>query len=175
VIAVASSGLPLGDYTPDFLPLSIGTHSRRFAGRGTLYFQAEKGWFVNATASYTWRDNVTLDRPVYYTDGQLYLSSEVAMPDVFDYTVSAGYIKHGLQLPVSFSQQSTLGGGDIRRQDMPFVSNKMSFSRVDALVMYYLPTPRNLAVRVAGTYTVSGRNVGQATTFTGGLLYTFRF
>jgi hypothetical protein len=174
-IAVASAGVPLGDYTPDFLPLSIGSQSKRFSGRATLHFRAKKGWFVNGTAAYTWRANVTLDRPAYFTDGRLFLSNEVAMPDVFDYTISAGYLKHGLYIPLSFSQQSTLGGGDIRRQDIPFVSNRMNFSKVDALVMYYLPMARNLAVKAAGTYTVSGRNVGQATTFTGGLLYTFHF
>jgi hypothetical protein len=41
--------------------------------------------------------------------------------------------------------------------------------------MYSLPKARNLAVRVVGAYTVSGRNVGQATALTAGLLYTFRF
>ena len=87
---------------------------------------------------------MTLDRPSYFTDGQLFLSDEVAMPDVFDYTVSAGYLKGGLQVPISFSQQNTLGGGDIRRQDMPFVSNRMNFSKLDAVVMYSLPKPKSL-------------------------------
>ena len=64
------------------------------------------------------------------------------MPDVIDYTFRAGYWKHGLYLPVSFTQQITLGGSDIRRQDMPFVSNRMNASRLDALVMYYLKKPR---------------------------------
>jgi hypothetical protein len=174
-IVVASAGFPLGDYTPDFQPLSIGTHSKRFATRGTLHFQARKGWFLTGTAAYTFRDTVTLDRSTYFTDNRLFLTNEVAMPDVFDFTVSAGYMGHGFQVPLSYSQQSTLGGGDIRRQDMPFVSNRMNFSKVDALVMYYLPHVRNLALRAAGTYTVDGRNVGQASTFTGGLLYTLHF
>jgi hypothetical protein len=97
------------------------------------------------------------------------------MPDVFDYTVSLGYLKGGLQVPVSFSQQLTRGGGDIRRQDMPFVSNRMNASRLSALVMYSLPNWKSLAVRLAGGYTVDGRNVGQATTLTAGLMYTFNF
>ena len=87
---------PSSDYTPDFLPLSIGIASRRAAGRLTLNFQAKQGWFVDGTGAYTWRGKVTLDRPAYFTDDQLFLSDEVAMPDVFDYTVSAGYWKHGL-------------------------------------------------------------------------------
>lgn len=175
-IAVASAGLPVSDYTPDFLPLSIGSASHRFSGRLTLRFEAKRGWFVDGSAAYTWRGNVKLDRPAYYTDGRLFLSDEVAMPDVFNYTISAGYRKPGLLIPISFSEQSTLGGGDIRRQDAPFVSNRMNFSKLDALVMYSLPSKwKDLAVRVAATYTVSGRNVGQATTLTAGVLYTFHF
>ena len=174
-IIVASGGLPMSDYTPDFQPLSIGLASKRFSGRFTLNFQTKQGWYVNGSAAYTWRDNVTLDRSSYYTDGRLYLSNEVAMPDVFDYTVTAGYLKGGFQVPISFSQQSTLGGGDIRRQDMPFVSNRMNYSKVDAEVVYYLPKLKDLSVRAMGTYRVSGRNVGQGTTLTAGLLYVFHF
>jgi hypothetical protein len=174
-IVVASAGTPVSDYTPDFLPLSIGLGSRRYSGRFSLSFNARQGWFVHGSAAYTWRNKVTLDRPLYFTDGRLFLSDEVAMPDVFDYTVSAGYRKQGLHVPISFSEQRTLGGGDIRRQDMPFVSNRMNFSRVEALVMYTLPKTKNLALRAAGTYIVSGRNVGQSTTLTAGLLYTFHF
>jgi hypothetical protein len=174
-IVVASAGAPVSDYTPDFLPLSIGLGSRRVSGRMTLSFQAKRGWFLNGSGAYTWRGNVGLDRPAYYTDGQLFLSDQVAMPDVFDYTVSAGYTNRKLHVPVSFSQQYTRGGGDIRRQDMPFVSNRMNFSKVDAAAMYWLSRPRNLGLRAAATYTVRGRNVGQATTLTAGLLYTVHF
>jgi hypothetical protein len=94
---------------------------------------------------------------------------------VFDYGVSTGYIKGPLQVPISFSQQITLGGGDIRRQDMPFVSNKMNLSRVDGVVQYALPWVTGLQVRLAAAYIVSGRNVGQGTTIGAGFLYTVRF
>jgi len=43
------------------------------------------------------------------------------------------------------------------------------------MVMYPIPKLRQLAVQGAYAYTVKGRNVGQATTITAGLLYTFRF
>ena len=174
-IAVGSFGTPLSDYTPDFMPLSIGSASRRASGRLTLSFQAQQGWFVRGSGAYTWRGNVTLDRSSYFTDGRLYLTDQVAMPDVFDYTVSAGYARQHLQVPISFSQQYTRGGGDIRRQDAPFVSNKMNFSKLDALVMYSVPSRRDLALRLEAAYTLDGRNVGQATTLTAGLLYTFHF
>jgi hypothetical protein len=168
-------GTPASNYTPDFLPLSIGPASRRFSGRFTLNLQAHQGWFLNGSAAYTWRTKVKLDRPAYYTNGQLILSDEVAMPDVVDYTVSAGFQRGRLSIPISLSQQRTLGGGDIRRQDMPFVSNRMNFVRVDGLVMYTLPAPRELGLRIGMSRIVSGRNVGQATTLTGGLFHTFHF
>jgi hypothetical protein len=174
-LVAASAGAPASDYTPDFLPLSIGLSSRRFSGRATLNYQSKQGWFLNGSAAYTWRDKVTLDRPAYFTDGHLHLSDEVSMPDLFDYTVSAGYQRKGLMIPVSFSEQNTLGGGDIRRQDMPFVSNRMNASRLEAVVLYTLPRPQNLAVKLAAARTLRGRNVGRATTITAGLLYTFHF
>jgi len=172
---VASGSVPLTDYTPDFLPMSIGLHSKRAAGRLTLNFQVGQGWFVEGTGAYTWRDKVTLDRPAYFTDDRLFLSDQVAMPDVIDYTFRAGYWKHGLYAPVSFTQVITLGGSDIRRQDMPFVSNRMNSSHLDALAMVYLKKPGSLVVRLGATSTVSGRNVGKSTTFLAGLLYTFKF
>jgi hypothetical protein len=165
-MVVGVAGLPASNYTPDLLPLSIGLASRQFSGRFTLNFQAHQGWFLTGSAAYTWRTKVTLDRPAYYTNSQLYLSDEVAMPDVFDYTVSAGYQHGRLCIPVSLSQQRTLGGGDIRRQDMPFISNRMDFVKAAGLVMYR-------GMSLGASRIVSGRNVGQARTPTVGLFHTF--
>ena len=173
-MVVGAAGIPAGDYTPDFLPLSIGLASRQFSGRFTLNFQAHKGWFLNGSAAYTWRTKVKLDRPAYYTNGQFILSDEVAMPAVFDYTVSAGYQVGRVSIPISLTQQRTLGGGDIRRQDMPFVSNRMDFVKLEGLVMYAVAAPQ-LGIRLGMSRIVSGRNVGQSTTLTGGLFHTFHF
>jgi Putative MetA-pathway of phenol degradation len=173
-MVVGAAGIPAGNYTPDFLPLSIGLASRQFSGRFTLNFQAHQGWFLNGSAAYTWRTKVKLDRPAYYTNGQLILSDEVAMPAVFDYTVSAGYQIGRVSIPISLTQQRTLGGGDIRRQDMPFVSNRMDFVKLEGLVMYAVPAPQ-VGIRFGMSRIVSGRNVGQSTTLTGGLFHTFHF
>lgn len=170
-VATAGVGMPTSDYTPDFLPLSIGLGSRRALARAALHVQDRSGWFVDGSAGYTWRSTVHLDRPAYYTDGQLVLSDEVAMPDVSDLVVSAGYQGGRLCLPVSLIEQRTLGGGDIRRQDMPFVSNRMNFTRVRAQAMYTLPTFPAAAVHLGAMRTLRGRNVGRATTFTGGVTY----
>jgi hypothetical protein len=173
--AVGSAGLPMTDYTPDFYPLSVGSNSRRVSARGTVNVQTKPGWFANASTAYTWRAGVTLDRPYYFTDGQLFLTSDVDMPNVFDYALSGGYLRPGLMATVSFSQQRTQGGGDIRRQDMPFVSNRMNFEKIGGMVMWSVPKLRRLSVQGAYTYTLRGRNVGQASTVTGGVMYMLPF
>ncbi len=174
-LVVAGAGAPTSDYTPDFLPMSIGLGSRTAQARGTLRVEDRSGWFADGSAGHTWRSTVRLDRPAYYTDGRLVLSDEVAMPDVFDYVVSAGWRGRGLAVPVSLVGQRTLGGGDIRRQDMPFVSNRMDFTRVAARVAWALPVFSALSVSAGGARTVAGRNVGRATTLTGGVAYARRF
>ncbi|HUR35745.1 MAG TPA: transporter [Vicinamibacterales bacterium] len=170
---VALSGtLPVTDYTPDFAPMSIGSQSRRLSGRLTVNYQSGAGVYVNASTAYTRRSEVTLDRPYYYTDGQLFFTDEVEMPDVVDYTISAGYLKHDLNTNVSWSVQETEGGGDIRRQDMPFVSNRVNFSKLGAMAMYPVPRLRVLSFYLSVAHTVDGRNVGQSTTYAAGLLYS---
>lgn len=166
---------PLTNYTPDYLPLSIGLHTTNLSGRVTTNYNFNHKWYVNASGAYTYRSNVSLDRPSYYTDGQIFYTNQVQMHDVFDFIVDFGYHKNALQAEVFFTQQNTLGGGDIRRQDMPFASNQMNASKVGALVFYYLPWPANLAFRATGNYVVAGRNVGQSTSIMAGFMYTLYF
>lgn len=165
----ALAALPTTDYTPDFYPLSIGTAGRRAASHLTLDFRSNSAWFANASASYMWCSNVKLNRNSYYTDGHLYLTNEVVMPNVLNYTFNAGVDLGRLRIPVSLVQQRTLGGGDIRRQDAPFVSNRMDFVKLGGGLMYGLP--KNLSVSLGAARVLSGRNVGQSTTFTSGLAY----
>jgi hypothetical protein len=172
---VGSVGIPMSDYSPDFYPLSLGAHSTQATGRLNLNYFMKFGLYVNGSLGYTFRSNVELDRPSYYTDGQMYYTNQVDMPNVLDYSISIGYIKRGLETKLSYMQQNTQGGGDIRRQDMPFVSNRMNFSKAELLFMYYLPKPKYVAVRGAYSYTLAGRNVGQSSTFMLGFMYTFHF
>jgi hypothetical protein len=173
--AAGAFSTPLTDYTPDFLPISIGLASTTLSGRGTVNYAMSKGFYINASGAYTWRSNVRLDRPAYFTDGAYYSTDEVQMPNVFDFIVNLGYHKGAWEAQVFYNQQNTLGGGDIRRQDMPFVSNQMNYSKIGAVAMYYLPWPKNVAVRATANYTVAGRNVGQTTSIMGGILYTIKF
>jgi hypothetical protein len=173
IMAVLSGSTPLSNYTPDFMPLSIGTASDRIAARTTLTYRSGRGWFVNASASYTWRGKVTLDRPYYFTDDRLFLTNEVAMPDVVEAYVGAGYAWQSLMGAITWSEQKTQGGGDIRRQDMPFVSNRMNFSRIGAMLTYAIPQLRGLELRLSYSQISEGRNVGKSSTWNTDLMYRF--
>src|SRR6185295_6568280 len=171
-IFALSGSVPLSDYTPDFAPLSIGTQSHRVTPRLTLNYQMDKGIYLNGTTGYTSRAGVALDRPYYFTNDQFFLTNHVDMPDVVDYTVSVGYLKHDLNAYLGYSRQTTQGGGDIRRQDAPFVSNRVNFSKVSAMAMYPIPKINAVAFQFAFSHILDGRNVGQSTTLTFGFLYS---
>lgn len=169
-IAVLSATMPTSEYTPDFYPMSIGSASTRATARAILSFQSRKGIYVNGAAAYTRRGNVKLDRVAYYTNNQLFLTNEVQMPDVSDYALTLGYQRPGLVVPLTLTTQRTLGGGDIRRQDVPFVSNRMDFTRVDGRVQYTLPMFKLVTVHAGASRILAGRNVGQSTSIMGGVL-----
>jgi len=173
-IFVVAAGIPMTDYNTELLPLSIGLGTARVSWRGTVHYQATPGWFLTGSTAYTTRSKVQLDRPYFYTNDEFVMSDRVDMPNIFDYAGSAGFMKsNGFMTSVTFSQMRTLGGGDIRRQDMPFVSNRMNAFRAGGMVMYPIPKLESLAVNFALAHTFSGRNVGEATTITTGLQYTF--
>ena len=174
-IGVVGMSIPLTSYTPDFLPLSIGLGSKRLLTRATTALETAAGPYVTGSLGYTVRRTIEIDRPYYFTDGKLFLTNEVDMPEVVDFTLHTGYMKHGLMATVTYSHQRVLGGGDIRRQDMPFASNRMNFNKLGAIAKVPVPGLRDLAVLASYSYTLDGRNVGQSTTITGGLSYQFHF
>ena len=98
-------------------------------------------------------------------------SNEVAMPDVAQYRATLGWQSGPWCIPVGFTEQRTLGGGDIRRQDMPFVSNRMNYTTAHAELMYFLPGVSGLRLDLGAAHTLRGRNVGQSTMIMTGFTY----
>lgn len=173
-LAVGGAGAPTTDYTPDLQPMSIGLGARRATLRGAVHLQDRTGLFADASAGRAWRSNVRLDRAAYYTDGALTLSDQVRMPDVADWAAGVGYQDARWCVPVMLAGQRTLGGGDIRRQDMPFVSNRMNFTRLQARAMYSLPFAPAVVLEAGAARTLAGRNVGRSTAVSGGVTLAFR-
>jgi hypothetical protein len=172
--AVVGGSLPVSKYTPDLLPLSIGFQSKTVFGRLLANYRWNQNLTFTAQATYTSRSNVTLDRESYYTTHQIY-SKEVAMPDVFSFGVRAGYRSKSWSAEAMYEQMDCLSGFDIRRNDMPFVSNEMDMSRIGLMGSYTIPQWADLQLMAQLRYTLTGRNVGQSTGFSIGVMKAFGF
>ena len=127
-------------------------------------------FFVSGSAAYTYRGNVEIDRNSYYTT-EMHYSNEVEMPNTTDYSFRAGYRSRYWIAEGVFTDMRTLGGFDIRKNDMPFPSNEMNATRIGANFKHTLKKIRGLELTGGVMYTLKGRNVGQATTFNGGIFY----
>ncbi len=167
--------MPVSNYSLDMIPLSIGQGSKNISYRLAGTYTYNQVWFATLSGAYTWRSNVSLDRPAYYTNGHLYSTNEVQMPNLFDFIVRAGYHKKVWRAEVYYTQQNCLGGGSLGLQDVGFVSFQMNYSKVGGSLMYASPKFENIAVRAWGDYIFAGRNVGQSTAFTLGAMYFFHF
>lgn len=174
VFAVGGFSTPLSNYTPDFQPLSIGLGSTNLTARGMVDYQYKK-ITVTGSAAYIWRSKLTIDRDSYFEDGQMHMTNEVAMPDVTNLQLRAGYRGKYFIAEGILTRMTTHGGGDITRNNMPFPSNRMNATMAGVFLKYTIPgiMRGNLELVGQGNYTLNGRNVGQSLSYGGGFFYAF--
>jgi hypothetical protein len=173
LFAAGGGSVPLTNYLADYLPLSIGLHSKTLSGRIIADYQLGH-FFATASGTYTWRSDITIDEQSYYTTGEI-LSDKVYMPNTTAFDFHTGYRSNRLIIEAMVADMITLGGFDIRKNDMPFPSNKMDATMVGAHVKYEFKQVKGLSVTADGSYTVAGRNVGQTTMVDAGVFYILNF
>ena len=170
---IAGYSFPVGDYTPDFLPLSIGLRSKSLSLRGMVDYQVSK-WFGTFSGTFVFRDNIRIDRDSYYTT-ELHFTNEVNMPNATQFNLRAGYRTYKLIAEAVVNKWTTLGGFDITKNNMPFPSNEMNMTTVGAHFKYETPFVQGLSLIGGADYTVQGRNVGQAASYNAGIFYVINF
>lgn len=173
VYALGGGSIPLTNYQADFLPLAIGLHSKTLSGRIMIDYQLGN-FFVTGSGTYTYRSNIKIDRNSYYTT-EMHYTNEVEMPDMFSANLRVGYRSERWIIEAVGSNMTTLGGFDIRKNDMPFPSNKMNATMAGAHAKYNFKAVTGLSLTGGGNYTLAGRNVGQATAFDIGVFYILDF
>ena len=172
-IVIAGVSTPLSNYTPDMLPVSIGLKSKTAMLRLMADYQVNN-WFGTLSGTYNFRSNVELDRNTYYTT-QMHYTNEVRMPDAAYFNVRAGYRSSTWIIEAFADKWNTLGGFDITKNNMPFISNKMNATRVGLHLKYETGFINGLSfVADAGT-TIAGRNIGKSTNYGGGIFYIMDF
>ncbi len=174
VFGIGGVSTPLTNYVADYLPLSIGMHSTNLNLRALVDYQYGK-FFATAAGNYMFRSNVEIDRDAYY-DTELRETNKAVLPNVAGFNLRAGYRSKSLIAEAVMDNMTTVSGSDIRKNDMPFLNNKMDATMVGVSFKYsFLKTLRGFEL-VGGTrYTIAGRNVGQSTMFNGGIFYIFNF
>ena len=176
---VAGFSTPVSNYYPDYMPLAIGAGTTIGSIRGILNFKTKSGIYATLNGGYTSRSNIKLDRTFYYTstpkgtsEGGI-TSNEMKMPNFFDGGAALGFTNSRTKIEMTATMLNTIGGTDIRRNDMPLPSVGMDNMRVGIFAQYFPEILRGGGVLVFSNYTISGRNVGQATTIGGGITYRF--
>lgn len=171
VNAVLGGSLPVSNYVPDFLPMSIGLQARTAQGRLILnYTHPKTGLYLTTHGSYVWRSNIRVDRDAYYANERLWNTNEVRVPNMYDAAVRLGVVRQKWQTEVFAERMAGLSGDDIRRNDMPFPTNNMQATQVG---WYGKVQPKNIGVNARVAYVTDGRNMGQSTSFMVGILYQF--
>lgn len=173
VFGVGGYSFPVSNYNPDFLPMSIGLRSKTLLLRAMADYQVGK-FFVTGSGSYMFRDNVTLERDAYYTT-EMHLTNEVEMPNANLISLRTGYRSKELWAEAVISKFTTLGGFDITRNNMPFVSNRMNATTIGSRIKYEPRSFSRLSFVVNGDYVLTGRNVGQSTSVAGSIFYILDF
>ncbi|MES2773541.1 MAG: hypothetical protein V4722_05130 [Bacteroidota bacterium] len=170
---IGGVSFPTTNYIADFLPLSIGLQSTNVSFRGMADYQY-KSLFVTASATYVMRSNITIDRNSYYTT-EMHYSNQVEMPDATQFNVRAGYRAEKLIAELIYEGWNTIGGYDIRKNDMPFPSNNMDLTRLGVNAKYTFDKPKGLSLIGGGSVTLTGRNVGKSNSVNGGVFYIIDF
>ena len=169
--ASVTGSIPLTNYEADYLPLALGSHSKDFTARAILDYSYGKA-FVTASGAYMTRSNITIDRNSYYTTELIY-SNQVKLPNMTDYNFRAGYRSKYFIAEGVADISTSLGGFDIRKNDMPFPSNRMNMTSIGGNLRYRLKSFYGLEFSAGDDYVVSGRNVGQSNMIHGGITYIF--
>lgn len=170
VFGLAGVSTPLSNYSADMLPLSIGLKSRTGMARVMVDYYYNNKWFVTASGTYVYRDNIKLDRNSYYTD-ELVLSDEVFMPNVTMFNIRAGWRTRLLIAEAVFNNMTTQGGFDITRNNMPFPSNRMNASTIGANFKYVFKKMDHLSLTGGAHQVIAGRNMGQSLNLNFGVFY----
>ena len=171
LFASVTGSIPLTNYEADFDPLALGTHSKNLSARAIVDYSFGK-IFATASGAYIVRSNITIDRNSYYTTELIY-SNQVKLPNLSDYNFRTGYRSKYFIAEAVADINTSLGGFDIRKNDMPFPSNRMNMTSIGGNLRYRLKSFYGLEFTAGDDYVVKGRNAGQSNMIHGGLSYIF--
>lgn len=170
VFATGGGSIPTTNYVADFLPFSIGLHTKTASGRLILNYN-KNGFYINAQGGATLRSKVKIDRNSFIFNNKLYESDIMPVPNAADGSLTLGYLSTSFQTAVSIDKFGCLSGDDIRYNDAPILTNNMQSTSVNWFGRVNLG---HLSLIVNAGKVLKGRNVGEGTSFGGSVLFWFQ-
>lgn len=167
---VIGGTLPLSNYVSDFMPMSIGLRAKTMQFRTVLNYSLKNGFYTNGIIGYQLRGKSQLDRDAYLYNNTIIQSSKAEVPDVLELGLRIGYLSDKIQTEVYLDKFNCLAGDNMRRNDMPFVTNKTVNTQA-GFYFKYQPVDWGVSTRIAQT--LDGRNTAKATSFSLSVLYLF--
>lgn len=168
---VAGMTLPVSNYVSEFMPLSIGNKATDVQVRSMLTYQIPSTkFYTNALLGYHLRGISQLDRDSYLNGNQMINTSTADVPNAMEASFKVGYLKWDNQIELYVDHFACVAGDNMRRNDMPFPTNKTMMTSVGFYGKYQ---PKNLGVNARIQQVIQGTNTAQMTTYSIGLLYQF--
>lgn len=177
-LVVAQFGTPMTNYLSDYMPYSLGLGTQELTGRLIGQYEFNKMIYVRTSAAYVWRGQTEIERPYYYANGSYY-TTYMDVPSAVNYQVILGgwLLKHNLRVEAIYSVLNCIEGDDIRKWNMPQPTNKMQGTQASFFAQYYfgdIEPLKGFSLMAAFGRVVDGRNVGKATSVSGGITYQFK-
>ncbi len=168
---VLGASIPMTNYVPDFLPMSIGLGSKTASGKIIANYTHKTGLYLTAHGTYTLRSNITIDRDAYQANGKVINSNNVAIPNAADAAVRLGISKKMFQTEIFVNHFTCVSGDNIRRNDMPFPTNNM---QATAAGFYGKFQYKNIGLIGQVSQVLEGLNVGKNLNYSVGLLWQMK-
>jgi hypothetical protein len=166
---------PVGNYLSDYMPFSLGVGAPELGLRGIAGYKMDNGLIFRTALAYLWRGQSNVERDYYYENGSVY-SSYMNVPNALNFHAAIGYwaFDNRLRMEATYMSLNCLTGDDIRSYNRPQPTNKTEVSQVGAWVQYFIKSDQGLGALAYFNQTLSGRNMGKATTIGVGLTYQFK-
>jgi hypothetical protein len=166
---------PVGSYLSDYMPFSLGAGAPEIGMRGIGGYKLDNGLVFRAAFAYLWRGQTEIERNYYYQDGSVY-SPFMNVPHALNFHGAIGYwaFDNRLRMEATYMSLNCLTGDDIRSYNRPQPTNKMEGSQIGAWFQYFIKSDQGLGALAYVNQTISGRNIGKATTVGLGLTYQFK-
>lgn len=169
---VLGGGLPLSKYNEDAGPTSLGLGCSEVNSRLILDFSHASGVFIRPAFAYHKRGTSTLERSYYYNE-KGYNSEFIDIPNqtVASITFGARLFNKSLRIESTYLKINTIGGSEIRRNEMPLANANMDASKIVGFLKYDPSFGKNFGFMLGYEQILKGQNVGKSKVISFGINY----